>query len=160
MIISVPLLKVDVIPNSKEFYFTIDSRQTLKRGNPKNADYKGIRINNRGKDCMHFDIFGTKRTVNIIGEVPCYGMFVRRGLTMIYDIVVLFCYKARRKRREHERSVGGNTSRRRVFLPTSQVLLPPSECFITEHRTAKSSRPIDISRLDFILICVCKSGKC
>ena len=31
----------------------------------------------------------------------------------------LFCYKARRKRLEHERSVGRNTRRSRVFLPTS-----------------------------------------
>ena len=31
----------------------------------------------------------------------------------------LFCCKARRKRLEHERSVGGNTRRSRVFLPTS-----------------------------------------
>ena len=31
----------------------------------------------------------------------------------------LFCCKARRKRLEHERSVGRNTRRSRVFLPTS-----------------------------------------
>ena len=33
----------------------------------------------------------------------------------------LFCYKALRKRLEHERSVGRNTRRSRVFLPTSWV---------------------------------------
>ena len=34
----------------------------------------------------------------------------------------LFCCKARMKRLEHERSVGGNTKHSRVFLPTSWVL--------------------------------------
>ena len=36
-----------------------------------------------------------------------------------------FYWKARRKRLEHERSVGGNTRRSRVFLPTSWVINNP-----------------------------------
>ena len=38
------------------------------------------------------------------------------------EALTVLCCKARRKRLEHEKRLGGNTRRSRVFLPTSWVL--------------------------------------
>ena len=81
-----------------------------------------------------------RECLRVIFVVHCLrSLFCKLHLANKEALTVL-CYVVKHlgSRIEHERSLGGNTRRSRVFFPTSSAL-PLPKCFTTEQSTDEAS---------------------